>query len=162
MKIPVGILCCWHWHIPYVWTSFCSTWGGRRRPSTQSPPQWLSTESKSECEKCVPSLKGPLTSRVYQNYHMTENVFFRQYDRILGKIWHLYLFTQAMLLWCYFWNYRFCAKPDIALLLCVCQKHIISTFFFFNFFGYIGYKDTRSSIQKLMNFRYQKTKPNGQ
>ena len=80
MKIPVGILCCWHWHIPYVWTSFCSTRGGRRRPSTQSPPQWLSTESKSECEKCVPSLKGPLPSRVYQNYHMTENVFFRQYD----------------------------------------------------------------------------------
>ena len=63
---------------------------------------------------------------------------------------------------CYFWNYRFCAKPDIALLLCVCQKHIISIFFFFNFFGYIGYKDTRSSIQKLMNFCYQKTKPNGQ
>ena len=60
-------------------------------------------------------------------------VFFRQYDRILGKIWHLYLFTQAMLLWCYFWNYRFCAKPDIALLLCVRQKHIISTFFFFNY-----------------------------
>ena len=41
---------------------------------------------------------NPLLSRVYQNYHMTENVFFRQYDRILGKIWHLYLFTQAMLL----------------------------------------------------------------
>ena len=59
-------------------------------------------------------------------------IFF--FARILGKIWHLYLFTQAMLLWCYFWNYRFCAKPDIALLLCVCQKHIISTFFFFNFF----------------------------
>ena len=48
--------------------------------------RWLSTESKSECEKCVPSLKGPLQSRVNQNYHMTENVFFRQYDRILGKI----------------------------------------------------------------------------
>ena len=38
MKIPVGILCCRHWRIPYVWTSFCSTRGGRRRPSTQSPP----------------------------------------------------------------------------------------------------------------------------
>ena len=34
---------------------------------------------------------------------------------------------------CYFWNYRFCAKPDIPLLLFVCHKHIISTFFFFNY-----------------------------
>ena len=48
-------------------------------------------------------------------------IWLKMYDRILGKIWHLYLFTQAMLLWCYFWNYRFCAKPDIALLLCVCH-----------------------------------------
>ena len=54
-------------------------------------------------------------------------IFF--FARILGKIWHLYLFTQC----CYFWNYIFCAKPDIALLLCVCHKHIISTFFFFNY-----------------------------
>ena len=133
MKIPVGILCCWHWHIPYVWTSFCSTWGGRRRPSTQSPPQWLSTESKSECEKCVPSLKGPLTSRVYQNYHMTENVFFRQYDRILGKIWHLYLFTQAMLL---FLKLQILCKAGYSsTFVCVSQAYHLNLFLFQFFIG---------------------------
>ena len=45
--------------------------------------------------------------------------------------------------------------------VCVSKAYNLN-FFFFNFFGYIGYKDTRSSIKKLMNFRYQKTKPNGQ
>ena len=57
---------------------------------------------------------------------------FRQQENFWGKIWKFYLFTKAMLLW-WNWDYKFCGKPDTALLLCVCHKHIILTFFFFNY-----------------------------
>ena len=54
-----------------------------------------------------------------------------------------------------------CKAGYCSTFVCVSQAYHLN-FFLLQLFGYIGYKDTRSSIQKLMNFRYQKTKPNGQ
>ena len=39
--------------------------------------------------------------------------------------------------------------------VCASQAYHVN-FFLLQLFGYIGYKNTRSSIQKLLNFRYQK------
>ena len=54
-----------------------------------------------------------------------------------------------------------CKAGYSSTFVCVSKAYHLN-FFLLQLFGYIGYKDTRSSIQKLMNFRYQKTKPNGQ
>ena len=156
------ILCCRHWRIPYVWTSFCSTRGGRRRPSTQSPSQWLSTESKSECEKIcsfferASAIKGLselsydwkcLFSPVWQNFG--ENMTFVSFHS--GHV-VMMLFLKLQIL---------CKAGYSSTFVCVSQAYHLN-FFLLQLFGYIGYKDTRSSIQKLLNFRYQKNKPNGQ
>ena len=50
-----------------------------------------------------------------------------------------------------------CKAGYCSTFVCVSKAYHLS-FFLLQLFGYIGYKDTRSSIQKLINFRYQKTK----
>ena len=39
--------------------------------------------------------------------------------------------------------------------VCISQAYHVN-FFLLQLFGYIGYKNTRSSLQRLLNFRYQK------
>ena len=64
--------------------------------------------------------------------------------------------------YCYFLKLQILCKAGYSsTFVCVSQAYHLNLFLL-QLFGYIGYKDTRSSIQKLMNFRYQKTKPNGQ
>ena len=48
-----------------------------------------------------------------------------------------------------------CKAGYCSTFVCVSKAYNLN-FFLLQLFGYIGHKDTRSSIQKLMNFRYKK------